>query len=143
MRESTLKRLRQVKNGQQNWRPTPGAMSFVEIARHLVVADQWLFEKVRRKTLESMRGAANPSKSVKWEEYLGIVSDLEEKGLRRETFIANLSESELAERLDDDRFGGPVSVWWIIVRGNLDHEAHHRGQIATYLRMLNEGDASQ
>ena len=27
-------------------------------------------------------------------------------------------------------------MWWIIVRGNLDHETHHRGQIAAYLRML-------
>ncbi len=133
--------MRQVKNGQENWRPTFGAMSFAELAQHIVDADRWLFEKVKRKTLESMQGATNPGESVTWEEYLSILSALEENGLKRETFIGNLSEIELAEKLNDDRFGGPVSLWWVIVRGNLDHETHHRGQIATYLRVLNEGDA--
>jgi uncharacterized damage-inducible protein DinB len=36
----------------------------------------------------------------------------------------------------DDRFGCQVSVWWVIVRGNLEHEAQHRGQVASYLRIL-------
>jgi uncharacterized damage-inducible protein DinB len=38
----------------------------------------------------------------------------------------------------DDRFGGEVTLWWTIVRGNLEHEAHHRGQIAVYLRIVND-----
>jgi uncharacterized damage-inducible protein DinB len=35
----------------------------------------------------------------------------------------------------DSRFG-EVTVWWVIVRGNLDHEIHHRGFIGAYLKML-------
>jgi uncharacterized damage-inducible protein DinB len=29
-----------------------------------------------------------------------------------------------------------VTIWWIIVRGNLDHETHHRGQLSVYLKPL-------
>ncbi|MEE8139242.1 MAG: DinB family protein [Thermoanaerobaculia bacterium] len=50
--------------------------------------------------------------------------------------IAEMTDRELEKRLPDQRFGGEVSVWWVIVWGNLDHETHHRGQIATYLRAL-------
>ena len=30
--------------------------------------------------------------------------------------------------------------WWLILRANLDHEIHHRGALAVYLRVLNERD---
>ena len=40
--------------------------------------------------------------------------------------------------MPDDRFGGDVSLWWVVVRGNLDHEAHHRGQLATLLRIIED-----
>lgn len=39
----------------------------------------------------------------------------------------------------DQRFGGEVSVWWIVMRGNLEHESHHRGQVAAYVRALEDG----
>lgn len=56
-----------------------------------------------------------------------------------------ISESErLAEFADavrkstifDKRFGKKVTIWWIIIRGNLDHEIHHRGQLSVYLKLL-------
>ncbi len=47
-----------------------------------------------------------------------------------------MSREELAREVFDGRFGGRVRVWWIVVRGNLDHEAHHRGQIAAGLASL-------
>jgi len=40
----------------------------------------------------------------------------------------------------DERFG-ETTLWWIVVRGNLDHEIHHRGQIAAYLRDVAEPSA--
>ena len=38
----------------------------------------------------------------------------------------------------DDRYNDMVSIEWVILRGNLDHEIHHRGQIAAYLRVLQD-----
>ncbi|MFX0090823.1 MAG: hypothetical protein ACFFBD_03590, partial [Candidatus Hodarchaeota archaeon] len=57
-------------------------------------------------------------------------------GKSRKLLLENMLEDQLTEKIFDERFGGPVNVWWIIVRGNLDHEIHHRGQISVYLKVL-------
>jgi len=134
VRESSLKRLRLVPAGRESWRPTPEAMSFADLARHLIDADEWLFRKLEDRTLEPMVGSAGIAGEPTRADYLDLLAELEETGRRRSGLIAGLSPAQLAEPIFDRRFGGEVTVWWVIVRGNLDHEVHHRGQIATYLR---------
>ena len=136
VRESTLKRLRRVKSGRENWRPLAGAMSFAEMAGHLIDADKWLFEKLRDESIMSMQGAADASRIVSPDEYLALLKQLRRTGTDREKLIRELSDSQFAKVVPDDRFEDPVTVWWVIVRGNLDHEIHHRGQLATYLRIV-------
>jgi len=41
-------------------------------------------------------------------------------------------------KLWDDRFCNLVRIEWIIFRGNIDHEIHHRGQVAAYLPVLKD-----
>jgi uncharacterized damage-inducible protein DinB len=135
VRESSLKRLRLVPEGRESWRPTPEAMSFADLAQHLIAADEWLFRKLEERALEPMVGRAGEVGEVTRERYLEMLARLEETGRQRDNLIAGLSADQLAEPIFDRRFGGEVSVWWVIVRGNLDHEIHHRGQIATYLRI--------
>jgi uncharacterized damage-inducible protein DinB len=135
VRESSLKRLRLVPASSENWRPVPEAMSFADLAHHLVEADLWLFRKLQVRTLEPIVGRANAIHITSRDEYLDLLQRLEKTGLKRSELIESLSKEELNEHIDDQRFGGEVTVWWVIVRGNLDHEAHHRGQIAAYLRI--------
>lgn len=135
VRESSLKRLRLVPEGRESWRPTPEAMSFADLAQHLIVADEWLFRKLDECALEPMVGHAGEADEVTRGRYLEMLARLEETGRQRDGLIAGLSADQLAEPIFDRRFGGEVTVWWVIVRGNLDHEIHHRGQIAAYLRM--------
>ncbi len=71
-------------------------------------------------------------------EYESYLAELMVSGERRARLITGLSEQGLARRMFDGRFGGEVSVWWIVVRGNLDHEIHHRGQLAACLRALED-----
>ena len=136
VRESSLKRLRLVPADRENWRPTPEAMSFADLAHHLIDADEWLFRKLAERALEPMVGHAREAGEVTRDRYLEILARLEETGRQRSDLIAGMSPAQLAEPIFDRRFGGEVTVWWVIVRGNLDHEIHHRGQIATYLRMV-------
>ena len=49
--------------------------------------------------------------------------------------FSNAVRTSTIERLQLIPAGQEVSVWWIIVRGNLDHEIHHRGQLS-YLRAI-------
>jgi uncharacterized damage-inducible protein DinB len=136
VRESSLKRLRRVPAGRESWRPIAEAMSFADLARHLIDADEWLFTKLQVRTLEHMVGRVGIAGEVTRAGYLDLLARLEETGRQRSDLIADLTPEQLAEPIFDRRFGGEVTVWWVIVRGNLDHEVHHRGQIAVYLRMM-------
>ncbi|TFH58615.1 MAG: DinB family protein [Candidatus Zixiibacteriota bacterium] len=136
VRESTLKRLMQVPDGFENWRPTEASLSFADIAQHLIDADSWLFQKLETPELPAMRGQAGLVSVHSREDYNGLVEKLREIGERRRALIESLTDADLSRLIYDDRFGSEVEVWWTIVRGNLDHETHHRGQVAAYLRIV-------
>jgi len=136
VRESTLKRLRLVPEGREHWRPVDGAMSLTDIAAHLIECDLWLFDKLKNCSREPIRGEAGRVKTADRKQYMALLDELDQIGRRRTALISGLDEGELARMTIDRRFGGEVTVWWVIVRGNLDHEIHHRGQIATYLRII-------
>jgi len=136
VRESTLNRLRRVPEGRENWRITEEAMSFADVARHLCDADHWLFKQLQDGSLQPLCGAAHRVITTDRSDYLAILGELEQTGRRRAALLESMTAGRLSEKLFDHRFGGPVTVWWIIVRGNLDHEIHHRGQIAACLQLV-------
>ena len=70
------------------------------------------------------------------EEFSSLILELGECLDRKIKFINSLNKEKMESKIYDDRFSDEVSIEWIILRGNLDHEIHHRGQIAVYLRML-------
>ena len=135
VRDSTFKRLRLVPAGKENWRPVSGAMSIAGIAQHILDSDLWLFEKLDNPTLRAMNDIDPGYNVPNYEEFLAILSNLRRTGEQRAALIQEMTASELARTMPDERFGSEVSVWWEIVRGNLDHETHHRGQLAAYLRI--------
>jgi uncharacterized damage-inducible protein DinB len=134
VRESSLKRLRRVPPGKENWRVSPDAMSFADTARHLINADKWLFRQLE-KSIPAMKGEAGLENIKSRDEYDALLDELEKTGRQRASFLRGLTDERYSELIFDERFG-EVTVWWVIVRSNLDHEIHHRGQIAAYLRMV-------
>lgn len=136
VRESTLKRLRLVPEGCENWRISPETMSFADAAQHLIDADRWLFKMLELKKMKPMVGKPGLAHVSSRGQYLSLLEELTQIGARRSEMLEKMTEADLSERFFDERFGGEVTVWWIIVRGNLDHEIHHRGQIAAYLRAI-------
>jgi uncharacterized damage-inducible protein DinB len=136
VRESTLSRLRRVPPGREGWRIADGAMSFADLARHLVDADEWLFRKLRDPEADPMRGEPGIAAVRGRADFERILEELERTGRERETLLGAMRDARLRERIPDARFGGEVEIWWLIVRGNLDHEIHHRGQVAAYLASM-------
>jgi uncharacterized damage-inducible protein DinB len=55
-----------------------------------------------------------------------------------------MSEEDLAREVEEPQVLGRTSFWWLIVRGSLDHEIHHRGafQLALRLRYRETPDPS-
>jgi uncharacterized damage-inducible protein DinB len=142
VRESSLKRLRVVPDGYENWRPAPKAMSFADIAQHLINADNWLFKMLDLKNLIPIVGKPGLVEVTHRSQYLKLLDELRQTGVHRSQLLKSITPDQLSEMIFDHRYGKEVSVWWIIVRGNLDHEIHHRGQIATYLRILGRSNIS-
>lgn len=122
--------------GKENWRISPGAMSSADIAYHLIQTDNWPLKKIKLKDLESIKGDTRTVEIKTRNNYLKLIEELNNSGKKRAGFIQSLDDKVFQEKIYDDRFGKEVSVWWIIVRGNPDHEIHHRGQISAYLRAI-------
>jgi uncharacterized damage-inducible protein DinB len=126
--------LRLVPVGFENWTASPGSMSFADLAHHLVEADEWLFRKLEDPKLPAIVGQAGAVAITERRQYVALLDRLTALGEIRAARIASLDPHELGRLIPDSRFGGDVSVWWVITRGNLDHETHHRGQLAAWLR---------
>ena len=136
VRESTLKRLKKLNFSTVNRSPKPGMMSFADIAGHLIDSDEWMIRKIKNKNLDPIDGIPG-SVIIRSEEQLNnLFARLEKSLIDKCEFLGTLEDNVLEEKIYDSRFNGEVSVWWIIVRGNIDHEIHHRGQLAAYLSMM-------
>ena len=136
VRISTIERLQLIPEGKENWRFSPGAMSSSDIAYHLIQTDEWLFKKIEIKNLEPILGDSGAVEIKTRNDYMKLIEELINSGKKRAGLILSLDDNAFQEQIYDDRFGKEVSVWWIIVRGNLDHEIHHRGQLSSYLRAI-------
>ena len=131
VRESSLKRLRKVPHGKENWRPDQGVMSFADLAQHLLDCDAHLRRSLEEGPQPAEHGGVGIARPKDREEYDALVDALALSGAERRELIESLDD--LDRPVFDERFG-ETTAWWVVARGNLDHEIHHRGQIAAYLR---------
>ena len=138
IRKSTIKRLKRVPVGMENWKLSVNSMSFTDTMGHLIDSDNWMIKKITIKDLAPIDGYADSVKINNRDEFDKLIEDLIASGERRKSFIETLDEKKLYEKIFDERFGKEVTVWWIIVRGNFDHEIHHRGTIAAGLRVIED-----
>jgi uncharacterized damage-inducible protein DinB len=143
VRGSTLKRLNAVPEGYENWRVSKNSLSFAEIAKHLIELDDWTIRKINEPTIQSILPEKGSADNCNREQFNALIARLEKSLQRKIEFFGSLSEDMMQKKIYDDRFDDEVSIEWIILRGNLDHEIHHRGQIAVYLRMLKDNRATQ
>ncbi len=137
VRQSTLKRLRKTPEGYENWSPYPDVRSFSQIAQHLIDADKWLFRMLDRAGLKEIIDRVGHIEVDEYEDYLNLLAELEATGETKIKFLEKMDESRLVKLIFDPKFGKGATGWWMIMRGNIDHEIHHRGQVAVFLRLLN------
>ena len=138
VRDSTIKRLRTVPDGYENWCISKNSLSFAEIAKHLIESDDWTIKKINDPTIKSFIAEKGNLENCSRAEFNALILELEESLDRKIKFIDSLDKEKMESKIYDDRFNGEVSIEWIILRGNIDHEIHHRGQIAVYLRVLKD-----
>ncbi len=110
VRQSTMKRLRAVSSGHENWRPTQDSLSFADVAQHLIDADEWLFAKLTSPQVASMKAVAGSVVIETRSQYDWLLDRLGQLGTERAQLLATLSEAELERSIPDDRFGGTATV---------------------------------
>ena len=138
VRDSTIKRLKVVPEGFENWSISNNALSFAEIAKHLIESDDWTIKKIKDPAIKSILAEKGSLENCSKEEFNALILKLEKCLDRKVELINSLDKEKMESKIYDDRFNGEVSIEWIILRGNIDHEIHHRGQIAVYLRVLKD-----
>lgn len=138
VRDSTIKRLEIVPEGYENWKVSPGALSFAEITKHLIDLDNWLFKKLKYPETRSIQAETAVMEYCSSIEFKNLINELRETLERKIQIINTFDEKKLKLKIFDDRFDSEVSIAWVILRGNIDHEIHHRGQIAAYQRVLKD-----
>ena len=77
VRGSTIKRLEIVPEGYENWKISPGALSFAEIAKHIFDLDNWLFEKIKNPELHSIETETAVIKNCDRHEFNQYVTGLD------------------------------------------------------------------
>lgn len=137
VRDSTLKRLRLVPAGKENFRISKKSMSFADVALHLIEID-----KETVKIIEKGFKTKNLGKSGKIiirnrKEYLRLLSKLEDMRKFRGNFINSLTNTNLEKKIKVDTTSGKKveDIGYLIYR-ILDHEAHHRGQMVVWLNKV-------
>ena len=138
VRGSTIKRLELVPEGYENWKISSGALSFAEIAKHIIDLDNWLFEKIKNPDIRSIETETAILKNCNRKEYEELITRLKEILEQKINLFNSFDENKLKEKIYDDAYDSEVSLAWLILRRNIDHEIHHRGQIAIYLKALKE-----
>ena len=112
------------------WAPGPGRLTCGDLVRHLAAIERWMFAE---------NVAGRPSRYPGHDESLASGRDalleLHDR-LHAETtaILAALSAEQLAERCQTP--GGATLPAWKWLRSMVEHEAHHRGQLYTYLGLL-------
>lgn len=126
----TLRIVDSIPEAQIDWLPKPGAFSLGDLVRHVAATKRWLFAE---------NALGNPSRYVGCgQEYASSLEEVRQ-------FLATCHDDTLGilKALSEAQWnnkcvtpaGAAITVWkW--VRLMAEHEIHHRGQLYTYLSML-------
>ena len=138
IRNSTIKRLVTVPKGYEHWKLSSDSLSFAEVAKHLIDIDDWTLSKIKNPALKSIETQTAIMDNCDREKFLELIEELKKTLDKKLEFIDNLEKADLEKKIYDDSFGTEISIAMLFLRRNLDHEIHHRGQIAVYLKMLKD-----
>ena len=138
VRQSTLKRLVKVPEGYEHWKISSGSLSFAEVAKHLIDIDEWTINKIKNPELKSIETQTAVMKECSREKFLELIEGLKRSLDEKLKLIDGFAEDDLQRKIYDDNYDTDMSLAMFISRRNLDHEIHHRGQIAVYLRVIED-----
>lgn len=130
VRKRTLRVAACIPPEQIEWRPAPDAFSFGDVLRHLGGIERWMFAENASGRPARYPGHGRELADGKDE----VLAFLARGHVEAMAIFRGLREDDL-ERAAVTPGGASLPTWkWL--RSMVEHEAHHRGQIYTMLRLL-------
>ncbi len=120
-----------------DWSPVEGALTLGQLLRHIWKSEQGIcklargnWEYLEKRLPEGLFAVLGDVEDLESE-----LKNMEEAHREAVNLIRSLSEEELNKEYFNEKFNIGRTARENI-RGLIEHEAHHRGQIALYLRIL-------
>ncbi|MCS6816568.1 MAG: DinB family protein [Blastocatellia bacterium] len=138
VRARTLAVLRHIPRDRVNWRPAEGMLTLGQLVRHLAQSEMMWQEVVKghwdlKQLLAVRRDLDLIEATGPVENLMAELTLLEVTHQQTLELLATLTDEDLARSMNG--LAGRVTLYDVIL-GLCEHEAHHRGQIVAYLRML-------
>jgi uncharacterized damage-inducible protein DinB len=112
------------------WAPAPGRLTCADLVRHLAAIERFMFaENVSGRP--SRYPGHGPELASGAEPLLAFHDRMHEEAM---AILGGLGPEQLAARCQTP--GGATLPAWKWLRSMVEHEAHHRGQLYTYLGLL-------
>lgn len=130
IRKRTERLVRLIPPDRVEWRPSPGAMSFGDLLRHIAGTERWMWAE---------NVAGRPAR------FPGHHEDLAPGYEATCEYFTRLHRESLDifEVMNPEDYARPVQTpagitlpAWKWLRAMIEHEAHHRGQLYLMLRMI-------
>ena len=129
---------------KMTWAPDAKALTLGQLIRHLRMAEAGLLDVVRKGSWWYLEERIGPVLTS----YVGPATDkdaeirqFEETHAATIAFLRDVPLEALEREYRNERLKRAMTGWALIL-GLAEHEAHHRGQMATYLRLLGEPQPS-
>ncbi len=130
VRERTLRVTRAIPPDQIEWTCRPGEFTFGDLARHIVAVERYVFaEAVLGK--QSLYTGYGRELADGYDNVLAYMDRLHRESVDIFRSISNEDLLKKGRSVD----GAAVTAWKLL-RGMIEHEAHHRGQMYVYLGIL-------
>ena len=128
--QRTMNVTRAIPPDQVDWRFREGKFTLGDLVRHIATANRYIFVEVAQGNPSSYAGCGKEL-AASYDEIMGLAERLHAEDV---AIISRFTQDDLNRKCKTPD-GASITIWkWL--RSMIEHEIHHRGQIFTYLALL-------
>ncbi len=130
IRRRTLNYIHTIPEDQFEWRPAPVELTCGDIVRHIAAAEQMYVGLIVAGRWQYPGHTRDPAATVQ-----AMLAELEAGHARAMERLRQVPDGELSQLRPALGEGPPIKVWrWLMAM--VEHEVHHRSQLAVYLTLM-------
>ncbi|MFB3814130.1 MAG: DinB family protein [Terriglobales bacterium] len=130
VRARTMRVVRLIPRDKLEWRPAEGKFALGDLARHIAVAERYVFAECVGGGRQKYAGCGRELADG----YDNVLAFMERMHAESLAIFSRLSDADLQKKCESAG-GAPMTTWkWL--RSMVEHEIHHRGELYAYLGIL-------